>query len=69
MLNTATVARGGDSLDRMLSIEEAAIAMHLSAATLARWRVYGKGPAFRRVGSKKIVYPLSEVVAFMAKAG
>jgi hypothetical protein len=68
MLNTATAARGGDS-DQMLSAEEAALKMRLSAATLARWRVYGKGPAFRRIGTKRVVYPLSEIIAFMAKAG
>jgi len=32
MMNTATAARGGEYLDQMLTIEEAALRMHLSAA-------------------------------------
>jgi hypothetical protein len=41
----------------------------LSAHTLAKWRLDGRGPEWRRIGTKRVFYPLHSLNAFMAKAG
>lgn len=37
----------------------------LSASTLTKWRLYGKGPAFKKFGSA-VFYPESEVERWLA---
>lgn len=38
--------------------------LKLSPKTLAKWRVYGQGPAFFKVG-RKVMYDRSEVQAWL----
>lgn len=40
---------------------------HLSPRTLERWRCYGSGPAFLKLGGR-VVYRLDDVEAFEARA-
>jgi len=61
----ATAAASGDTL---LTQEEAALRLRLSAHTLARWRHLGTGPKWQRIGNKRIAYALSDINAFLAKA-
>jgi predicted DNA-binding transcriptional regulator AlpA len=46
------------------SIKETAARLGLAEATLANWRVQGKGPAFVKIGSK-VVYPDENIDAFI----
>jgi len=69
MDTTANTARGGEVYsETLLSPEEAALRLRLSAHTLAKWRLNGSGPEWRRIGNKRVYYPLHSLNAFMAKA-
>ncbi|MBA8877880.1 helix-turn-helix transcriptional regulator [Phyllobacterium myrsinacearum] len=46
---------------------EGAIYLHLSASTLARWRTYGGGPLYLKLG-KKIFYRKSDLDQFIVEA-
>jgi predicted DNA-binding transcriptional regulator AlpA len=52
----------------LLSPEEAAARLRCSAYTLARWRLEGRGPKWRRIGPKRVAYAIGDINAFMAKA-
>jgi hypothetical protein len=39
-----------DDPDRLLTPEELAVALKIKVNTLAKWRVQGSGPRFRRIG-------------------
>ena len=47
-----------------LSTKQAAEYLGLSASTLEKWRLQGKGPAWKRLGAKLVRYPLPELEAF-----
>ena len=67
---TAKAASGGESFaDGLLSPEEAAARLRCSAYTLAKWRLTGNGPKWRRIGPKRIAYAIGDINAFMAKVG
>jgi len=55
--------------ETLLTQEEAAIRLRLSAHTLAKWRYTGTGPEWRRIGNKRVYYPLDGINAFMRKVG
>ncbi len=66
---TAKAASGGNLYsNELLSPEQAALRLHLSAHTLAKWRYQGMGPNFCRVGPKRVGYLASDINAFLAKA-
>ena len=45
---------------------EAAKILCVSESTLAKWRVYGTGPKFVRMGTKLIVYPEDALEEFLS---
>lgn len=49
-----------------LRAKEAASYMGMSASTLAKWRMWGMGPDFVRLGKGRIVYRITDLDAFMA---
>ena len=51
-----------------LNTEHVAVRLGVSAWTLSRWRVQGTGPAWRRIGPKRVVYSATDVNAFLSKA-
>jgi hypothetical protein len=55
--------------DRFLTTEQTAVRLGCSAWTLAKWRLRGTGPAWRRIGPQKVVYTVEDVNAFLGKAG
>ena len=67
---TAEAASRGESFadGPLLSPEEAAAQLRCSAYTLARWRLEGRGPKWRRIGPKRVAYTIGDINAFMAKA-
>ncbi|MEO0636635.1 MAG: helix-turn-helix domain-containing protein [Pseudomonadota bacterium] len=50
----------------MLTATEAAAYLSLSPSTLAKWRCYGSGPVFQKLG-KAVRYQRSALDAFMAE--
>jgi hypothetical protein len=48
----------------LLSPEEAAARLRCSAYTLARWRLEGRGPKWRRIGPKRVAYAIGDINAF-----
>jgi hypothetical protein len=74
MSTTAATASGGETYSNdvmysngLLSPEEAAARLRCSAYTLARWRLEGRGPKWRRIGPKRVAYAIGDINAFMAK--
>jgi hypothetical protein len=53
--------------DDFLTTEQTAVRLGCSAWTLAKWRLKGTGPAWRRIGPQKVVYAVSDVNAFLGK--
>ena len=51
--------------DPLLSTKQAAIILHLTTSTLAKWRVYGGGPSFAKLG-RRIFYRQSVLESFIA---
>jgi predicted DNA-binding transcriptional regulator AlpA len=64
-MNVAQAAASGLHSDPMLTQEEAAIRLRLSAHTLARWRSLGVGPRFVRLGNRRVLYSLSDITAYL----
>jgi hypothetical protein len=50
--------------DRLLTPEQAAVALHLKPKTLARWRWAGCGPRFIKIGGR-VRYAESDIRAFI----
>jgi excisionase family DNA binding protein len=48
-----------------LTIKATAIYLGVSIATLQRWRSAGKGPAFMRVGPRRILYQRADLDSFL----
>jgi excisionase family DNA binding protein len=46
-----------------LTVREAAELLRLSEVTLARWRIQGGGPAYRKFG-RRVVYSRSDLTAW-----
>jgi hypothetical protein len=65
---TANAAHSGLDSDRLLSPEQAAMHLHCSAQTLARWRCQGVGPRWLKIGPRRVVYALADLNAFMTPA-
>lgn len=43
-------------MGQMFTAKEAAYLLALSPQTLANWRVMGKGPEWKRIGTRRIAY-------------
>lgn len=56
-----------DAGRELMTPAEGAIYLHLSASTLARWRTYGGGPLYLKLG-KKIFYRKSDLDQFIVEA-
>ncbi len=54
--------------ERLLLPEETAAQMRLSIGTLAKWRVLGRGPRFRKLG-RRVVYATSDIREWLESAG
>ena len=54
-----------DGIDRLLSTKQTANILHLSTSALAKWRVYGGGPAFSKLG-RRVFYRQSVLDSFIA---
>jgi predicted DNA-binding transcriptional regulator AlpA len=57
-----------DSAPTFLTTKRAAEILSLSPRTLEKMRVDGRGPVFRKLGSKRVVYALEDLLAW-AEAG
>lgn len=55
------VARGRSNLDERLAAEYLGVSVH----SLRRWRVYGGGPRFLKMGAR-CLYPIAELEAYQA---
>ena len=51
---------------RLLEVPEAAEYLGLSKSTLDKWRCYGEGPKFIKMGSRAIRYRLSDLDDYIA---
>ena len=49
-----------------LTEDQAAETLHVAPRTLQRWRVTGDGPAFCRIGPRRVAYRSSDVDAWAA---
>jgi hypothetical protein len=63
----AHLPRGPPSLDRLLSTEETANVFGVTPNTLEKWRVFGRGPKFIRVG-RRIRYSPTDIAAYLAES-
>ena len=66
---SVTAAKAESFSDEFLTTEQTAVRLGCSAWTLAKWRLKGTGPAWRRIGPQKVVYAIADVNAFLGKAG
>jgi len=46
-----------------LTVGEAAALLRVSEITLARWRIEGRGPPYRKFG-RRVVYALADILAW-----
>jgi hypothetical protein len=69
-LMTKAASTGGESFadGPLLSPEEAAARLRCSAYAIARWRLQGRGPKWRRIGPKRVAYAIGDIHAFLARA-
>jgi predicted DNA-binding transcriptional regulator AlpA len=51
--------------DRPLSVKEAAAFLGLHPRTLDNWRSQKRGPRFRRVGRRKVVYLVADLREYL----
>ena len=63
--NAASPASATPNVE-FLTPREAAELLRLSAVTLARWRIEGQGPAFRKFG-RRVVYAREELMTWAAE--
>lgn len=61
------VMREDSPAGRKLRPHEAATFLGMSTSTLAKWRVYGIGPAFSRLSRGLVVYDGRDLEAFVAE--
>ncbi len=52
---------------RKLRTPEAAAFLSVSVSTLTKWRVYGKGPSYEKIGQRVVVYDPAELREFAAR--
>ncbi|MBU1157696.1 MAG: helix-turn-helix domain-containing protein [Proteobacteria bacterium] len=57
-----------NSAHTFMSTPKAAQLLNLSPRTLEKMRVQGRGPVFRKLGRKKVVYAMDDLLAW-ADAG
>lgn len=50
----------------LLNVEEAAQYLRLAASTLNKMRVHGGGPAFLKLGARRVVYDMKDLDAWRA---
>ena len=55
-------------MEKHLTTREVAEMLGLKPITVKLWRIQGKGPAWVKVGSKSVRYPLSGVEAFLKQS-
>lgn len=55
--------------DRLLTTPQAGELLGLSPRTLEDWRMRGGGPVFRKLGRRRVLYRLSDLVAYVDDAG
>lgn len=60
-----TAGKASDDAARLLTPQEAAKLLQVSAPTLERWRRTGDGPPYVRLSSRAIRYRTTELVAFI----
>jgi hypothetical protein len=58
---------GPPSLDRLLTTEQTAEVFGITQNTLEKWRVFGRGPKFVRVG-RRIRYSPTDIAAYLAES-
>lgn len=51
---------------KLVTQEELAERLGLSTRTIERWRVTGEGPAFVRIGARRLVYREEAIEAWLA---
>jgi predicted site-specific integrase-resolvase len=56
-----------DTLNELITTEEAARFLRLQKQTLEAWRLTGKGPAFLKLG-RRVVYRRESLERFMAES-
>jgi predicted DNA-binding transcriptional regulator AlpA len=64
----SVTAKAESFSDELLNTEHVAVRLGVSSWTVSRWRVKGTGPAWRRIGPKRVVYSAADVNAFLSKA-
>jgi len=55
-------------IDHLLGEKEVAKLLSVSNALLQRWRCYGGGPAYLRIGSRSIRYRKQDIIVFLDQA-
>jgi predicted DNA-binding transcriptional regulator AlpA len=61
-LTLAAAAQMGDA--SLLTATETADVLRVSERTVERWRSTGEGPAFVRVGPRRVAYRVRDVLSF-----
>lgn len=61
--------RGTMHATKKLWTPDAADFLKVSASTLAKWRVFGGGPKFQKIGARIVVYDLRDLEEFAAQGG
>jgi hypothetical protein len=62
-LHKATLLRLSDTPAVFFTVLEAAAFLRISAVTLGRWRIEGRGPPFRKFG-RRVVYARDDLLAW-----
>jgi len=58
-----------EAVDRLLNQHEVASILGVASKTLERWRCYGTGPKFVRVGGRLARYRLSDIYEYVGNLG
>jgi len=64
-IHPAHIGENGDVVSDMLTTEQAARYLGLAPATLNKWRVYGTGPRFHKLG-RAVRYRRADLDAYLA---
>ena len=62
---TPTIGDNGDLVSEILTTNQAAHLLGLAASTLNKWRVYGTGPCFIKLG-RAVRYRREDLEAYLA---
>lgn len=54
---------------KYLTVPEASDFLRVSKSTLNKWRCWGVGPPFMKVGARKVVYRIEDLEAWVAGGG